>query len=146
MRLLTVLLVLLDVVSTLRSCQPFGTRIFYGEIVLNAESDDKLHIYFNTAEECAHSYVQTLTKQGLDKTICEITPLRLSEAVNFYTTFVHKCNISRIALGESFNYNVFGWDGGSANPVPFSDTFIPVRMFDTTDVDPSLFRAIRRPI
>lgn len=103
-------------------------------------------MYFNTAEECAHSYVQTLTKQGLDKVSCEITALRLSEAVNFYTTFVHKCRISRIALGESFNYNVFGWDGGSANPVAFSDSFIPVTMFDVTDVGTSLFRAVRRPI
>lgn len=114
--------------------------------MLNGKSGDKLHIYFNTAEECAHSYVQTLTKQGLDKAACEVTPIKLSEAVNFYTTFVHKCRISRIALGELFNYNVFGWDGGSGNPVPFTDSFIPVSMFDTTDVYSSLFRAIRRPI
>lgn len=90
--------------------------------------------------------MQTLTKQGLDRITCEITPLRLSEAVNFYTTFVHKCRISRVALGETFNYNVFGWDGGSTNPVPFSDSFIPVTMFETTDVCSCLLRAIRGQI
>jgi hypothetical protein len=103
-------------------------------VVQDQKSLDKLHIYFNTASECDRSYIQLITKQDLNKVYCDITPLHLSKEVNYYTTFVHKCKVNSISFDGIFHFNVFGWDGGSENPIPFSDSFIPVKIIDATDV------------
>jgi hypothetical protein len=57
---------------------------------------------------------------------------------------VHKCKALSINFDETFHYNVFGWDGKSGNPIPFSDSFIPVKITDVRDVNLRICRAIKR--
>lgn len=77
-------LLLVSLVCTFKPCEPFGTRIFYGEIAQNKESEEKLEVYFNTASECNRSYVQLIRRTGLEKIDCSITALHLSKNVNNY--------------------------------------------------------------
>lgn len=131
-------LLLISLICTFKPCEPFGTRIFYGEIVKDRESEEKLEIYFNTASECNRSYVQLIRRTGLEKIDCSITALNLSKNVNNYQAFIHKCKISTIKFGEAFHYNAFGWDGSGSNPIPFSADFIPLRLADITNINMKL--------
>jgi hypothetical protein len=45
---ITILVLLLSAAASLAPCEPFGLRIYYGDIVKDAHSSDKLGIYFNT--------------------------------------------------------------------------------------------------
>lgn len=119
--------------SAFKPCEPFGTRIFYGEVVQDKKSQEKLQIFFNTAQECSRSHVQVITRAGLDKIDCTITALHLSKNVNNYETYIHRCSVSSVSFEEVFHYNVFGWDGTSANPIPFSKDFIAVTIADVTN-------------
>jgi predicted MPP superfamily phosphohydrolase len=69
----------------------------------------------------------------MEKINCTITTLHLSAKVKNYQTSIHKCSISSVNFEQVFHYNVFGWDGSSANPIPFSVEFIPVTIADVTD-------------
>lgn len=104
-------------------------------MVQDKNSEEKLQIFFNTAEECARSYVQLIKKSGLEKVECTITPLHLSKNVNNYQTFIHKCSLTNVNFEQVFHYNVFGWDGSTTNPIPFSQEFIPVTIADVTNVN-----------
>lgn len=70
----------------------------------------------------------------MEKINCTITTLQLSPNVQHYQTSIHKCSISSLNFEQVFHYNVFGWDGSSANPIPFSAEFIPVTIADVTDI------------
>jgi hypothetical protein len=35
-------------VSALEPCEPFGLRLYYGDVLLNQSSTEKAHLYFNT--------------------------------------------------------------------------------------------------
>ena len=91
-------------------------------------------MYFNTAEPCLSSYLQLVTKSGLEKVQCPTTSLSLSKATNRYKTYIHKCSTDLVNYEEIFHYNAFGWDGSGANPTPFGD-FIPVRLGDPLNVN-----------
>lgn len=118
---------------TFKPCEPFGARIFYGAVVQDKNSQEKLQIYFNTAHNCDQSYVQLIKKTGLEKVECSITALQLSKNVNNYQTYIHKCSVASVNFEEIFHYNIFGWDGSASNPLPFSKDFIPVTIADVTN-------------
>jgi hypothetical protein len=81
---------------SLKACEPFGTRIFYGGVVQDQTLPEKLIVYFNTVSECSRSYLQIFSKTGLKKLECETTNIRLSETVNYYKTSVHRCRVMSI--------------------------------------------------
>ena len=90
------------------SCVPLWPRMFYGNSIKDSSSSDKLSIYFNTKEACSHSYVQIITKNGMNRIVCETTAISLSEHTNYYKTYVHKCHTDVIKYDETFFYNIFG--------------------------------------
>jgi|JI9StandDraft_2_1071091.scaffolds.fasta_scaffold454962_1 hypothetical protein len=46
-------LLLLAVVSVaFKPCEPFGRRIFYGDVIKKPESPERLVVYFNTVDNC----------------------------------------------------------------------------------------------
>lgn len=91
-----VLTVVFAVHLSLKPCEPFGTRIFYGGVVQDKTLPEKLIVYFNTASECSRSYLQIFSKTGLQKLDCETTNIRLSKTVNYYKTSVHRCRVINI--------------------------------------------------
>jgi predicted MPP superfamily phosphohydrolase len=69
----------------------------------------------------------------MERIKCTTKTLQLSANVKNYQTSIHKCSISSVDFEQLFHYNAFGWDGSSANPIPFSVDFIPVSITDVTD-------------
>lgn len=127
------LLLIISTCLAFKDCEPFGTRVFYGEKAHNKDSEEKLVIQFNTKQNCEKSYLLVVKKSGLDKIQCSTNTLSLSAKVNNYATSIHRCSISDINFEETFHYNAFGWDGSSANPIAFAQDFIPVKITDITD-------------
>lgn len=56
--------------TCLTPCEPFGLRIYYGDVLLDPLSPSKAEIYFNTKQNCTASYVHLLTKKGFQTIKC----------------------------------------------------------------------------
>ena len=115
------LALLLSLSSAGPLCQPLWPRIFYGKSVSTPASSDRLTVYFNTAQPCEKSYAQLVLKSGLLRINCQTTALSLSKNTDHYQTNIHKCSTDAVNFEEIFHYNVFGWDGSSANPAPLPE-------------------------
>jgi len=48
LKLYLILFALSYLVSTLAPCEPFGLRIYYGDVISDKSSKQKAEIYFNT--------------------------------------------------------------------------------------------------
>jgi hypothetical protein len=55
--------------------------------------------------------------------------LKLSAETNNYQTYIHKCRTDRIEYEQIFHYNVFGWDGSSANPI-YSGNYTQIKLMN----------------
>ena len=65
------LLALSATVLALKPCEPYAVRLFYGDIVINPESNEGLSIYFNTQQACPNSFIRMLTKNGFERYNCQ---------------------------------------------------------------------------
>jgi hypothetical protein len=54
----------------LAPCEPFGLRIYYGDVLLDHLSPEKAVIYFNTKEPCKASFLNVVSEEGFKKVTC----------------------------------------------------------------------------
>ena len=127
------LIALVSCSLALPSCEPLWPRMFYGKSIKDPSSSDKLSSYFNTREACSNSYVQIITKNGMNRVTCQTTAISLSEHTNFYRTYVQKCHTDAIKYDETFFYNVFGRDDLLNYGISYGD-YIEARLANPFDV------------
>lgn len=127
---------LLCIAISLSPCEPYGLRIYYGDIVVNPSSNEKFVIYFNTKQPCSNSFVRIISKSGVRKQICSTKTITTSIFANFYTTYIHICSFSQVPFEETFSYTAYGWDMSPAsNPTPFKNQLIDVKLIDPRQKD-----------
>lgn len=80
--------------TSLSPCEPYGLRVYYGDIVINPYSTERFVIYFNTQQACSNSFVNTISKDGFRKKICNTKVITTTAFANFYTTYIHVCSFS----------------------------------------------------
>lgn len=112
--LLVYILSLFNYAQTQTSCSPLGTRIQYGEILANSNSNEKAVISFNTMQPCGSSYVRLLGSSGFKDVACRSSEVKGSANMNFFKTYVQKCSLNNeISFDTIFHYIVYGWDEDS---------------------------------
>ena len=60
-QLMIYLFILAPIAMSSDICEPFGTRLFYGDVLINPNSNDKAVVYFDTHESCSSSFVRLKT-------------------------------------------------------------------------------------
>ena len=105
------LLCLISLTLCSSSCQPFGLRLFYGDVLTNPTSSDYVTLNFDTTSPCLMSFVRLETYNGQTNLPCETKTVETSKNMKHYTTYIHRCPLQGIQFGERFRYTVFGWTG-----------------------------------
>lgn len=88
------------VICDLTPCEPFGLRIYYGDVIFDHSSPEKAVIYFNTKEPCKASFLNVISEEGFKKVSCTHTTINTSASVNFYAPNVHVCPLTDIPFDE----------------------------------------------
>lgn len=131
-----IFLALLAVLSLSAPCSPFGLRIYYGDIVSDPTSTEKIAVYFNTRSQCPKSYIRTITSKGYERIECQSHTVTLSANMGGYVPYVQKCSLSNIVFGEPFAYAVYGGDSGmTARGTPYKEEWIGVKVANPTSAN-----------
>lgn len=131
MKTLICLSVLICSIFSLTPCEPFGVRIYYGDILVDQTSQEKAAVYFNTQQSCSSSFLNIISEDGIKKIMCQHQQVNTSAFVNFYTAHIHKCSLFNIPLEQSFSYIAYGWAEESGdNPTPHKNSWTDVKLID----------------
>jgi hypothetical protein len=114
----------------LAPCEPFGLRIYYGDVLLDHLSPEKAVIYFNTKEPCKASFLNVVSEEGFKKVTCAHNAITTSAFVNFYAPNVHVCPLTNIPFEESFKYAAYGLAEGSAAATPHRLSWVETSLVD----------------
>jgi hypothetical protein len=90
---------------------------------------------FNTKSSCPKSFVTVTDNDGnIRKTYCSSETVVLSEKVNNYTAFIHRCSLEKIPFIEFFSYMIYGSNGSSSIPIPFSLDPVVSHLIDPNNI------------
>ena len=133
-KILLLLLLAISLVLGQDPCKPFGVRIQYGESLINLNSTEKIEISFNTYGKCGSSFVRVLGNSGFQQISCKSNQIVASVNMNNFEAVVQRCSLTnQISYGETFYYNVFGWDSTSGNdPVEGLKTWVDMKIASPT--------------
>jgi hypothetical protein len=113
MSIILPLLSLLVLAASQEECLPFGTRIQYGQQLVDPTSTHKISISFNTPTPCPNSFLRILSLSGFTQVACTSMPI-VSRDMKGFITYVQRCDLhTQVPYDQSFNYNVYGWDKSS---------------------------------
>ena len=108
--LLSFLVYSLILVLASSTCEPYGLRLHYGEVLVDPTSTNKALLYFNTPSICENSYVDLTVGSTKHTVSCTATAVHTSANMSFYVAYVHTCPLDLIVYGVNFTYTVNGVD------------------------------------
>jgi len=129
-RVALILLAISHYVSALEPCEPFGLRLYYGNVLLNQSSTEKAHLYFNTKESCEGSFANVISSEGFKRVTCEHSAITTSAFVDFYVAHVHKCSFTNIPYEDTFSYIAYGANEADLTPIPHKFAWVQVFLSD----------------
>ena len=128
--IIILLLAIALTICDLTPCEPFGLRVYYGDVLLDHLSPEKAVIYFNTKEPCRASFLNVISGEGFKKITCAHNTINTSAFVNFYAPNVHVCPLTNILFEESFKYAAFGLAEDSAVPTAHKLSWVETSLTD----------------
>lgn len=114
-------------------------RIYYGDVVTDINSQDKLSIYFNTRLSCPDSYVTVISTLGYKNIPCTTKTIVTSNFMNNYVAYIHVCSTADVPFEQAISYTAYGWDSKiTLNAIPFKEQWIDIKLIDPRVVSRSL--------
>lgn len=121
---------------SLQPCEPFGLRVYYGDIIADPQSTEKVAVYFNTQATCPDSFINVISSAGFKKVLCMNKAVDTSSFMNEYTANIHSCSLLSVPFDEGFSYIAYGWDQQqSNNPTPHKNSWVDLELIDPTPKD-----------